>query len=91
MRLLLVFRQSPERWLDNAPVAEKANINPRTARLHTAKLVELGVLDVQRVFPPASFGSEEVPDPPAGPTSRAWEQAREGHGINDVAATEAGR
>lgn len=91
VRVLLVFRQSPERWLDNAQVAEAANINPRTARLHTAKLVELGVLDVQRVFPASKFRLGRSP----GLAGRAyldhWEQAREALGINDVAATATGR
>lgn len=91
VRVLLVFRQSPERWLDNAQVAEAANINPRTARLHTAKLVELGVLDVQRVFPASKFRIGRSPGPAGRTYLDHWEQAREAHGINDVAATEAGR
>lgn len=91
VRVLLVFRQSPERWLDNAQVAEAANINPRTARLHTAKLADLGVLDVQRVFPACKFRIGMSPGPAGRAYLDRWEQAREAHGINDLAATATGR
>lgn len=38
-------------WLTNLEVAERAKVAARTARLHTRRLVALGVLDVAEVFP----------------------------------------
>ena len=41
VRLLLLFKTQPERWLTNTEAAEAAGISPRTARLHTSRLVDL--------------------------------------------------
>jgi DNA-binding IclR family transcriptional regulator len=90
VRLLLVFRLSPERWLDNAQVAEAATISPRTARLHTAKLAELGVLDAQRVFPASKFRLGQKPSDAGRDYLDRWEKAREALGITDAAVTGAG-
>src|ERR1700676_1043107 len=49
VRLLLAFQQQADGWLANGEVAEAAQISPRTATLHTSRLVEVGVLDVERV------------------------------------------
>jgi hypothetical protein len=81
VRLLLAFQAQPDRWLTNAEAAQAASISPRTARLHTSRLVELGVLDVQRLFPPSKFR----PAKETGGEGRAylerWGQAREVFGL----------
>ncbi len=82
VRLLLVFRQHPSRWFDNAEVAEAAKVSPRTARLHTSRLAELGVLDVERLFPASKFKLGRSPSE-AGQTYLArWEKAREALGLS---------
>jgi hypothetical protein len=81
VKLLLVFRREPERWLANGEVAEAAQISPRTARLHTSRLVEIGVLDVERVHPASKFRLAREP----GKAGRAYlerlERAREVLGL----------
>ena len=92
VKLLLVFKNRPDCWFDNAQVAEAAQISPRTARLHTSRLVELGVLDVERVFPASKFKLSGNP-PEAGATYLTrWEKARVALGLGAaVEATEATR
>ena len=50
MRLLLAFRDQPDRWLTTAEVARRGKVSSRTAPVHSSRLVELVVLDVERVF-----------------------------------------
>lgn len=38
-------------WMTNAEIATLAQVAPRTARAHTLKLVNLGILDLAEVFP----------------------------------------
>ena len=85
VRLLLVFRGNADRWFDNAQVAEAAKISPRTARLHTSRLVELGVLDVERVFPASKFRLAGTPSEAGHAYLRRWEKAREALGLGGVA------
>ena len=91
VRLLLVFRHSPEQWLDNGQVAEAATISPRTARLHTAKLAKLGVIDMQRVFPATKFRLGQKPGEDGLAYLDRWENAREAHGITHAAVAEPGQ
>lgn len=84
VRLLLVFREHPDRWLDNGQVADAAQISPRTARLHTSRLAGLGVLDVQRVFPASKFRLAGSPSDAGRAYLERWEQAREALGLGDV-------
>ena len=81
VKLLLVFRRQPDHWLANGDVAEAAEISPRTVRLHTSRLVEIGVLDVERVHPASKFRLAREP----GKAGRAYlerlERAREVLGL----------
>jgi hypothetical protein len=74
--LLLAFQDQPDRGLTNAEAAQAAKVSSRTARLHTARLVEFGILDVPRLFP----GSRFRPAKATGGEGRAylerWGQAR---------------
>jgi hypothetical protein len=54
-RLYRVFTAAPTSWLTNREVAEAAKIAERTARLHTLRLVQLGILDLAEVFPAHKF------------------------------------
>jgi DNA-binding transcriptional ArsR family regulator len=51
VRLLLAIRREPDRWHTNGDLADAAEISERTARAHTARLAQIGVVDVERVFP----------------------------------------
>ena len=80
VRLLLLFRTQPDRWLTNAEAAEAAKISPRTARLHTSQLVELGILDVQRLVPASRFRLRKRPGDEGRAYLERWDQAREVYG-----------
>lgn len=77
VRLLLLFQTQPERWLTNSEAASAAKISPRTARLHTSRLVEIGVLDVQRLFPASTFRLGKRPGEAGLAYLERWRQARE--------------
>src|SRR5262245_2579930 len=77
VRLLLVFQRQPENWLTNAEVAEAARISPRTARLHTSRLVELGILEVQRLYPASRFQPKKEPGEAGRDYLERWQKARE--------------
>jgi hypothetical protein len=81
VRLLLVFRQQPGSWLANGEVARAAEISSRTARLHTSRLVELGVLDVERVHPASKFRLAKRPGEAGRAYLQRWEKAREVFGL----------
>jgi hypothetical protein len=51
VRIYRTFTQSPDKWLTNQEVASLSDVAGRTARLHTKRLVSIGVLDVAEVFP----------------------------------------
>lgn len=51
VRVYLLLSGNPTLWLTNAEVATRAGVAPRTARLHTLRLVQLGMLDQAEVFP----------------------------------------
>jgi hypothetical protein len=77
VRLLLVFQKQPDRWLSNGEAAEEAEISPRTARLHTSRLLELGVLDVLRLFPASKFRLATGPGEAGRAYLDRWEKARQ--------------
>jgi hypothetical protein len=81
VKLLLVFRQQPDRWLANGEVAQAAEISPRTARLHTSRLVEIGVLDVERVHPASKFRLVQQLGKAGKAYLARWERAREVFGL----------
>ena len=57
-----------------------ARISPRTARLHTSRLVGLGVLDVQRLFPASKFRLGRQPGDEGQVYLDRWEKASEVYG-----------
>lgn len=85
VRLLLLFKQQPERWLDNAELAHAADVRPRTARLHTSRLVALGVLDVQRLFPASKFKLSDSVSEAGRAYLQRWDKAREALGLGEEA------
>lgn len=92
VKLLLVFKNQPDRWFDNAQVADAAKISPRTARLHTSRLADLGVLDVERVFPASKFKLAGKPSEAGSTYLARWEKAREALGYgSEEEATETRR
>jgi len=42
-------------WMTNADIAKAANVSKRTARLHTHRLTQLGLLDQADVYPGHRF------------------------------------
>lgn len=44
-----------DRWMTNHEIAAAAGVAPRTARLHTLRLQQLGIADVAEVFPGHRF------------------------------------
>jgi DNA-binding IclR family transcriptional regulator len=81
VKLLLVFQRQPDRWLANGEVAEAAGISPRTARLHTSRLVDLGVLEVERVHPASKFRLAPEPGKVGKAYLERWGRAREVLGL----------
>lgn len=81
VRLLLVFEHDRDRWLTNGELAETAKVSPRTARNHTARLAELGVLEVERVFPSNKYRLAAKPGRPAQDYLERWRKAREVFGL----------
>jgi hypothetical protein len=77
VRLLLVFRQRAGDWLTNNAVAKAAEISPRTARAHTDRLVRLGVLEEQQVYPGPVFRLAGEPGEEAQGYLQRAEKARE--------------
>jgi len=61
-RLYRVFTKSPATWLTNKEIAQQAKIAERTARLHTLRLVKLGILDLAEVFPAHKFKLPQTAD-----------------------------
>jgi DNA-binding IclR family transcriptional regulator len=55
VRVLKVFQDNPQTWFENNEVAERSSVYARTVRKHTKELVELGILNEQRVFPATKY------------------------------------
>lgn len=51
VKTFMVLRDSPDVWMTNAEISAKSGVNPRTTRLHTLRLVKLGMLEQAEVFP----------------------------------------
>jgi DNA-binding IclR family transcriptional regulator len=47
----MVFSGDPHGWFTNQQIAKDAKVNGRTARMHTLRLANLGLLEVAEVFP----------------------------------------
>lgn len=59
VRLYRAVMSANGQWLTSRALAEAAGIADRTARAHTQKLVNLGILDVAEVFPGHRFRLSE--------------------------------
>lgn len=81
VRLLLILQQQPERWHANGELAELAEVSERTARAHTARLAEMGVLDVERVFPGNKYRLVKRPIGEAKEYLERVQKAREVFGL----------
>jgi hypothetical protein len=81
VRLLLVLQQQPERWHANGELAEVAKASERTARAHTARLAEIGVLEVERVFPGNKYRLVKRPAGAAKEYLERVQKAREVFGL----------
>lgn len=55
VKLYRVFTDTPSEWLTNKEVAASSGVAERTARMHTLRLVKLGILDLAEVFPAHRF------------------------------------
>ena len=53
--VFLLCQSSPRDWFTNRDVATITHIGYRTARAHTARLVRLGVVEQQKLFPGYRF------------------------------------
>lgn len=51
IRVYRLLKGHAERWYTAREIGQQAMVNPRTARTHVAKLVELGLADCAEVFP----------------------------------------
>lgn len=81
VRLLLVLQQQPEHWHANGELAEVAKVSERTARAHTARLAEIGVLEVERVFPGNKYRLVKRPTGTAKEYLGRVQKAREVFGL----------
>lgn len=54
-RIYKVFVEHASDWLTSKRAAEIASVSSRTARLHTTRLAEIGVLDVRQTWPGYRF------------------------------------
>ena len=61
-RLYKTFVLSPETWFSNREAAKLAEISERTARMHTLRLVKLGILDLAEVYPGHRFRLSKMAD-----------------------------
>ncbi len=81
VRLLLVFHADPDRWLDNRELVEAAQVSPRTASAHSARLAALGILEVERVFPRFKYHLARQPGEEGRAYLERWEKARRAFNI----------
>lgn len=51
VRVFLALKGKPEEWLTNKEISAASGVNERTTRLHTLRLVRLGMLEQAEVFP----------------------------------------
>jgi hypothetical protein len=51
VRVYRAFLGKPKDWLTNKETSALSGVNERTTRLHTLRLVRLGILEQAQVFP----------------------------------------
>lgn len=62
VKLYRSFTGSPEKWVSNRDVAQMTGVAERTVRMHTLRLVNLGILDMAEVFPAHRFRLAKMAD-----------------------------
>ena len=80
-RLLPVLQQQPEHWHANGKLAELAKVSERTARAPTARLAEMGVLEVEGAFPGNKYRLVKRPAGAAKEYLERVQKAREVFGL----------
>lgn len=50
-KVYLALKGKPGMWMTNKDVSAASGVAERTARMHTLRLVKLGVIEVAQVFP----------------------------------------
>jgi DNA-binding IclR family transcriptional regulator len=55
VKIYLALRSKPDTWLTNREISESAGVVERTTRMHTLRLVKLGMLEQAEVFPAHRF------------------------------------
>lgn len=81
VRLVQTFQSDPSKWLTNGELAEVAQMSARTARAHTARLTELGLLEVEKVFPANKYRLRPELGEAALEYLERYEKAREVFGL----------
>ena len=51
IKVFIALRKQPDEWLTNKEISESSGVAPRTTRVHTLRLVKLGMLEQAEVFP----------------------------------------
>jgi len=55
VKVYRVLKGSPEKWFTNAEIAEAGGLKKRTARTHTLRFANLGIIEQAEVFPSHKF------------------------------------
>lgn len=51
VKVFLALRSKPDEWLTSQEISESSGVNYRTTRMHTLRLVKLGMFEVVRLHP----------------------------------------
>ena len=51
VKVYAALRDKPDEWLTNKEISQRSGVAERTTRMHTLRLVKLGVIDQAEVFP----------------------------------------
>lgn len=79
--VFLAFKAKPKDWHTNLEIAAISGVGHRTARLHTAKLAQAGVLDQEQTFPGYRFRLAAKPTKPAQDNMKRLERAAQVFGL----------
>lgn len=55
VKVFSALKQRPNEWLTNKGISDVSGVKERTVRLHTLRLVKLGMLEQAEVFPAHRF------------------------------------
>jgi hypothetical protein len=62
VKVFLALRQSRDAWRTSNEIGKASGVAYRTARAHTARMAERGILQVRKVFPGHRFRLVENPE-----------------------------